>query len=104
MQTMSHGHLSEVVEEILISHQLQVSGRDNFGNCYTPMLFLIKKLPENAPEDVKINWILHYEGTPGRWYVSTLLENVSDKISIDAGQGWNVVNHSEVMKEALSLI
>ena len=47
-------------------------------------------------------FILSIEGTPGSWYLSTLIEGDSfshDKAIIDGGQNWTIDNWSEVSKE-----
>jgi len=53
------------------------------------------------------NLILSVEGTPGAWYISTLMEYGSfyhDKAVIDGGQNWTIDNWSEVSKEFLEIL
>jgi len=51
--------------------------------------------------------ILSVEGTPGSWYISTLMEHGSfyrNKAVIDGGQNWTVDNWDEVSKEFLEIL
>lgn len=58
---------------------------------------------------IKNSWILSIEGTPGNWYMSTLLENFQKKgvpeyIWIDWGTRWSCTNWRKVLGEAVKLI
>lgn len=49
-------------------------------------------------------WILKVVGTPGEWYMSTLLgEEVPEAIAIRFPD-WGILNFSDVMREAVTLI
>jgi hypothetical protein len=49
-------------------------------------------------------WVVHIDGTPGSWYLSTLLNkewgDVSDTIYVDYGQQWAVTGMLEVIRKA----
>ena len=60
-------------------------------------------------------WVLVIDGTPGQWYIETLLLGwpepdeakvikVPETMSIDAGQEWIVLNWREVMTAAIKEI
>jgi len=59
-------------------------------------------LSEDKYSDKFGKFILSVEGTPGAWYLSTLIENDSfshNKAIIDGGQNWTIDNWDEVSKE-----
>jgi hypothetical protein len=76
---------------------LKTKAKDNHGYEYDVYLDLTK--------DSK-KWVLHIDGTPGHWYMSTLLEGdwKRDRIAIDHGQGWYVENFRDIMIEAIDKI
>jgi len=64
-----------------------------------------KGRPEDKPRSVilrpgQLGPVLQIEGTPGSWYVTTLCDNPDDRLSIDAGQDWTLVNRGEVLRSA----
>ena len=79
-----------------INRQLAVKAEDNHGYKYDVVL-------RQAEENGKL--LLDVKGTPATWYLSTLLEGEkSDRIYIDVGQEWLIINFAEVMKEAVDNI
>lgn len=85
-----------------LEKKLKTKARDNHGYSYDVWLVF------DHSDVMGWKWLLRIEGTPGHWYMSTLLEYGGYPrgkfISIDAGQGWNVINFDEVMAEAIELI
>jgi hypothetical protein len=93
---------------------LKTQAKDNHGYSYKVVLrFEEKQIGQtidlatgkwhNAPCH---KWVLSIENTPGKWYMSTLLESdkYSSGISLDFGQNWNCDNFQEVLNEAKELI
>lgn len=99
----------------MITKTLKTLAKDNHNHIYSVTLRFEElqagqtRNPENgqwwyAPCN---KWVLVIEGTPGRWYISTLLENdqkFPDGIAIDFGQKWYCTNFQEVLNEAKDLI
>lgn len=81
--------------------KLRTRAKDNHGHQYDVWL-------EFHPSEVMgWKWVLRIDGTPGHWYMSTLLEGGYPRgnlASIDYGQNWNVTNFGEVLEEAVDLI
>jgi hypothetical protein len=75
---------------------LRTKARDNHGYEYRVYLEM----------DKDRKWVLHVADTPGHWYMSTLLESTGlrDRISLDFGQKWDVINFDEIMAEAVHLV
>lgn len=54
-----------------------------------------------------LGYILRIDGTPGSWYLSTLVSDkgvIVDAIAVDFGQGWNAYGMRAAVCEALALI
>lgn len=83
-----------------LEKKLKTKARDNHGYSYDVWLRF-----ENRYASMGYKWTLHIDGTPGHWFMSTLLlHGPSDQISIDHGQRWDVINFREIMDEAVTLI
>ena len=79
--------------------KLKTEALDNHGYRYAVWLLF------DHSEPMGWKWILRIDGTPGSWYMSTILEGgIRDKISIDYGQRWDCINFREIMQEAITLI
>lgn len=75
---------------------LKIRALDNHGYEY----------PVTLEMDKDHKWVLGIEGTPGHWWMSTLLEEgrILGTISVDAGQKWDIINFGDVMREAIERI
>ena len=88
---------------------LPVVAKDNHGYTYAVHLDLSTG-PDGTfegagAEELKAKytnrWILRVVGTPGRWYMTDLLEHATGEVMyLDMGRDWKVVNFSEVMAVA----
>lgn len=43
--------------------------------------------------------IVSIDGTPGKWFMSTLIAHRDNRLSIDYGQGWYCTNWNEIAEE-----
>ena len=65
----------------------------------TDKLKSVLKIEQCFP--ITFEWV----GTPGHWYIKTLLENpIGDKIMIDAGQNWYVTGLTAALKEVKQIL
>lgn len=82
---------------------LKTLAYDNHGYEYWVILErkTSKWMPTAGPQ-----WTLIVDGTPGRWFMSTLMnsENNLEEIWIDYGQRWKITNFGDVLREAVTLI
>ena len=85
-----------------VRKQLNVRAVDNFGHTYAVELVL------QHSKHWGWKWVLVVTGTPGRWYMTTLMEAADvplrDRIYVDYGQRWMITNFDLVMKAALKEI
>lgn len=85
-----------------VRKQLNVRAVDNFGHTYAVELEL-KHSPHWGWK-----WVLVVVNTPGRWYLTTLLNDdpdlVRSRLYVDYGQRWMITNFDLVMKAALKEI
>ena len=88
-----------MIAKTLVMKVLKTYARDNRGHVHQVVL----ELKTNVLPDFDHKWILRIEGTPGHWYMSTLLERpFHGPISIHGD--WSCENFGDVLKEALTLI
>ena len=82
---------------------LDVKALDNRGRTHTVDLFTsVERTPK-----LRERLILRLNGTPGSWYLQTLLlgwppssrASVPTRMSIDMGAGWEWVNVAEVLAD-----
>jgi hypothetical protein len=109
------------LEQMVAKKKLTTKAKDNHGYEYDVYLYM-NNLPtgwvnpslindEEFHNEMCFKWVLRITGTPGGWYMSTLLggdkyatAHVGSTISIDFGQDWNCINFDEVLAEAKQLI
>lgn len=90
---------------------LPVQARSGSGHL-TDAVLILQKESSGWPkrEENENRWILHIEGSPGQWYVSTLIEDAiklggpPGRLSIDMGQNWWVENYDEIFVAMLGAI
>jgi hypothetical protein len=97
-----------------ITKTLETKARDNHGYEYPVQLFLSMEPAgafgsasgaQHLAAEFSNRWVLRIKGTPGSWYMSTLLERgVQSQIALDFGQGWMCTNFAEIMREAMDNI
>lgn len=92
-----------VAEETVVDVRkpLAVRAIDNFGHNYAVELVL------QHSTHWGYKWVLVVKGTPGRWYMTTLLDAddpTRDRIYVDYGQRWMITNFDKVMEAALKQI
>lgn len=104
MKAMHNGKLVEDREEIL-----QVVNLKRMAACVgcvgvsTPHFVTLTLKRSTVFPNPK--WVLRIEGTPGSWYLSTLLEgSPTNTIWIDLGQDWKCINLLEILREAVRSI
>ena len=56
-----------------------------------------------SPEQAFNGVYNEYSGLPG-WYLSTLMDDISDEVYIDYGQGWSISGIKEAIAEARDII
>ena len=69
-------------------HKLNAKATDNHGNEYA--VYMVAR--ENQP-------VVTINGTPGSWYLSTLLGHNGNELSIDLGANWTCTNWNEIRDE-----
>jgi hypothetical protein len=93
-----------VTEEPIVDvrKQLDVQAVDNFGHSYPVELVLQRSAHWGW------KWVLVVKGTPGRWYMTTLLDHTEgplpNNIYVGYGQLWLITNFNLVMRAALKQI
>lgn len=96
----------------MITKTLTTKAIDNYGHEYTVVLRFEEtqagqtRHPHSgewyhAPCN---KWVLSIEGTPSKWYMSSMLDYTNVGIWIDAGQKWSCNNILEIIAEAKELI
>jgi hypothetical protein len=87
-----------ITTEVDVRKQLKVTAQDNHGYSYPVELVL------RHSEYWGYKWVLVIKGTPGSWYMTTLLDDgygpQRSMIYIDFGQRWCCTNFEEVLAEA----
>jgi hypothetical protein len=73
--------------------KLPVKAKDNHGHKYDVVIAYRNGKP-----------ILNVKGTPGTWYIDTLKKHRGNILSIDSGQGWDLINFNEVFKAAINAL
>jgi len=98
-----------------VTVKVPVKARDNHGHEYDVIVFRggMSAGKSRNPETGKLEytenreWVLRIDGTPGSWYMKTLLERPvtrSSSMALDVGQGWTCLNFSEVLQAAVKTI
>lgn len=81
-----------------VRKRLKIKAQDNHGHSYDVELIL------QHSEHWGYKWALSIVNTPGRWYMTTLLDGgygpLHSMIYIDFGQRWCCTNFDKVFAEA----
>lgn len=96
----------------MITKTLKKKAKDNYGHEYNVVLRFEEtcvgqtRHPEtkewyHAPCN---KWVLSIESTPGKWFMSSLLDYTNVNIWIDAGQKWSCNNILGLIEEAKELM
>lgn len=78
----------ETKETVLVT-TLPVEAKDNFGHSYKMHIMT------SYYEDSKLT--IKPEGKPA-WYLDTFMQDKIDRIAIDYGQNWFIINKREIMQ------
>lgn len=81
--------------------KLRTEALDNHGYRYAVWLIF------DHNDTMGWKWILRIDNTPGSWYMSTLIKGGfprGERIAVDAGQNWVILNFGEILAEAVTLI
>ena len=96
-------------DDILVSKDLDVLAVATYQGEEFYYAVHLEFVARSSVEKLRDKWVLVIEGTPGQWYMSTLMERIGKSglqktIRIDYGRRWKCINFHEVLEAALEEI
>jgi hypothetical protein len=96
-------------DEVLVSKDLDVLAISTYQGEEYPYSVRLDFVTAGYSKTLNYKWVLIIEGTPGQWFMSTLMERVGksglqESIWIDMGRRWKCINFREVLEAALEEI